>query len=60
MYKSEQEFHEKTNYKMSFEEYLLCNCENCKEDCVHRNAYRRLPKIDGGLSLCKKLNKDNK
>lgn len=59
MYRNEEEFRAKTSYKMSFKEYLLCDCTNCQENCVHRDAYRRLPKIDGGLSLCKKLNKDN-
>ena len=26
-----------------------------KEDCIHRDAYRRLPEIDGGLGLCPNL-----
>ena len=26
-----------------------------KADCIHRNAYRRLPEIDGGLGLCPNL-----
>ena len=31
-----------TNYKMSYEEYKKCCCSECdKEDCIHRDAYRR-------------------
>lgn len=26
-----------------------------KTDCIHRDAYRRLPNIDGGLGLCLNL-----
>lgn len=45
-----------TNYKMSYEEYKKCCCSECdKKDCIHRDAYRRLPKIDGGLGLCPNL-----
>lgn len=45
-----------TNYKMTFEQYQKCDCSQCKrENCVHRDAYRRLPKIDGGLGLCPNL-----
>lgn len=29
--------------------------QNVKEDCIHRNAYRRVPEIDGGLGLCPNL-----
>ena len=44
------------NYKMSYEEYKKCCCSECdKKDCIHRDAYRRLPKIDGGLGLCPNL-----
>lgn len=46
----------KTNYKMSYKEYQTCCCHSCeKEGCIHRDAYRRLPKIDGGLGLCPNL-----
>ena len=46
----------KTNYKMSYEEYMKCYCGECnKTDCIHRNAYRRIPKIDGRLGLCSNL-----
>lgn len=47
---------EQTNYKMSFDQYQKCDCTCCsKDDCKHRNAYRRFPEIDGGLGLCPKL-----
>lgn len=46
----------RTNYKMSYEEYMKCYCGECdKIDCIHRNAYRRIPKTDGGLGLCPNL-----
>lgn len=45
-----------TNYKMSYEEYQKCYCPKCKmENCIYRDAYRRLPRIDGGLGLCPNL-----
>lgn len=48
-----------TNYKMSYEEYIKCYCPECKrENCNHRNAYRRLPEIDGGLGLCPNLKRE--
>ena len=28
-----------------------------KKDCVHRDAFRRMPRIDGGLGLCPNLKK---
>ena len=52
---TEERFKE-TNYKMSYEEYKKCCCSECdKADCIHRDAYRRLPEIDGGLGLCPNL-----
>ena len=52
---TEERFKE-TNYKMSYEEYKKCRCDECdKADCIHRNAYRRLPEVDGGLGLCPNL-----
>ena len=52
---TEERFKE-TNYKMSYEEYKKCYCSGCdKADCIHRDAYRRLPEIDGGLGLCPNL-----
>ena len=51
-----EEFRERTAYKCSYEEYKACYCPNCdRTDCIHRDAYRRLPKIDGGLELCPNL-----
>ena len=45
-----------TNWKISYEEYKKCYCGECdKTDCIHRNAYRRVPEIDGGLGLCPNL-----
>ena len=41
---------------MSYEEYQKCDCTECtKEECPHREAYRRVPEIDGGLGLCPNL-----
>ncbi len=52
MMMTEERFKE-TNYKMSYEEYKKCCCSECdKASCIHRDAYRRLPEIDGGLVLC--------
>ena len=52
---TEERFKE-TNYKMSYEEYKKCYCPECNEtDCIHREAYRRVPRIDGGLGLCPNL-----
>lgn len=40
----------------SYEEYVACYCANCtRENCPHRGAYRRVPRIDGGLALCPNL-----
>ena len=51
-----EEFAQRTNYKESYEEYCKCYCPNCtRENCPHRDAYRRLPEIDGGLGLCPNL-----
>lgn len=49
-----------TNWKMSYEEYQKCYCPKCdkKENCIHANAYRRVPVIDGGLGLCPNLKTD--
>lgn len=41
------------NWKMSYEQYKACYCPECpRKDCPHRDAYRRVPKVDGGLGLC--------
>lgn len=45
-----------TNWKMTYEEYQKCDCTECeREKCIHRDAYRRVPEIDGGLNLCPNL-----
>ena len=45
-----------TGCKMTCEQYQKCDCTECdKEDCIHRNAYRRVPEIDGVLGLCPNL-----
>lgn len=55
---TKEQFETNTNYKMTYEEYQKCDCTHCdkKNDCIHRNAYRRMPVIDGGLGLCPNLN----
>ncbi len=51
----------KTGWKMSYEDFLKCDCTQCeRENCIHRGAYRRVPKIDGGLGLCPKLKGESK
>ena len=51
-----EQFETNTNYKMSYEKYQKCDCTHYdKNDCVHREAYRRVPVIDGGLGLCPNL-----
>jgi hypothetical protein len=33
-----------------------CDCSKCEsESCPHRGAFRRLPRIIGGLGLCPNL-----
>lgn len=45
-----------TSWKMTYEEYQTCDCTQCKkEHCIHREAFRRVSKIDGGLGLCPNL-----
>ena len=54
---TKEQFENNTNYKMTYEEFQKCDCTRCdKKDCVHRGAYRRMPRIDGGLGLCPNLN----
>ena len=51
----------KTSWEMTYEEYQLCYCPNCdKVNCPHRDAYRRVPVIDGGLGLCPNLKEKGK
>lgn len=52
---SESEY-KNTAWKMAYEEYVKCYCPDCdREDCAHRDAYRRVPRIDNGLGLCPNL-----
>lgn len=46
---------ELTNWKMSYEDYQKCYCPNCNKECIHRDAFRRVPEVDGGLGLCPML-----
>lgn len=58
---TKEEFTNNTGYKMTYEEYLKCDCTFCnQESCKHRDAYRRMPRIDGGLGLCPNLNKQSR
>lgn len=51
-------FEDVTSWNMTWEEYQACDCTKCdKEQCIHRGAYRRVPKVDGGLALCPNLKK---
>lgn len=61
MMMTEERFKE-TAYKMSYEEYKKCYCSECdkKESCIHKDAFRRLPVIDGGLGLCSNLKREQK
>ena len=46
-----------TGWKCSYEEWAACYCPSCerKDECIHANAFRRMPEVDGGLGLCPKL-----
>ena len=47
--------------KISYSTFKKCDCTECaREDCIHREAYRRLPLEVGGLSLCPNLKGKNK
>lgn len=49
---------EQTDYngKIAYETYQQCDCSICKrENCIHREAYRRMPKEVGGLGECPNL-----
>ena len=51
-----EEFTARTNWKMSYSEYVACCCTRCSRDnCPHRDAFRRVPIVDGGLGLCPNL-----
>lgn len=50
-----------TRWRMTYEEYQRCYCPDCnKTDCPHRDAYRRVPAVDGGLGLCPNLKAKSK
>lgn len=56
MIMTREEFAKNTSWKMTYEEYQKCYCPNCsRSGCVHRDAFRRVPQIDGGLALCPNL-----
>jgi len=45
-----------TSWKMTYEEYKKCDCSKCgKKECPYRGKHNRVPRIDGGLSLCPNL-----
>ena len=44
-------------YKNKPKDYTECDCSKCKNICIHKDAYRRLPTEIGGLGLCKNLKK---
>ena len=51
-----EEFENITSWKMSYEEFVKCDCTICdNKECIHRQAFRRVPRIDGGLGLCPNL-----
>ena len=53
---TKEHFENNTNWKMTFEEFQKCDCTQCdKKDCIHREAFRRVLVIDGGLGLCPNL-----
>lgn len=42
-----------------FKQYAYCpKCD--KKDCIHRDAYRRMPKEVGGLGECPRLPEDKR
>lgn len=44
-------------WKCTYEQYKAFQCKDCsrKENCIHHDAFRRVPIIDGGLGLCPNL-----
>lgn len=47
---------EKSGWKMTYEQYNQIYCPDCgREGCPHRDAFRRVPEVDGGLGLCPNL-----
>ena len=55
---TKEQFQNNTNWKMTWEEFQKCDCSKCNQQksCIHSGAYRRVPRIDGGLGLCPNLN----
>lgn len=52
----EREIYERLSTKLDYEIFIKCYCPECeKENCIHRDAYRRLPEKVGGLGLCPNL-----
>lgn len=50
------EFENNSHWNMTYEEYQKCYCPDCeREGCPHRQAFRRVPNVDGGLGLCPNL-----
>lgn len=43
------------NGKITYETYQKCDCSECKKECIHREAYRRMPEEVGGLGECLNL-----
>jgi len=56
---TKEEFKNSTRWKCSFEEFEKFDCSKCIKQCIHKDAYRRVPKIDGGLGLCPNLKSNN-
>lgn len=53
---TKEQFETGTNWRMTYEQYKACYCPDCnRESCPHRDAFRRVPEIDGGLGLCPNL-----
>lgn len=51
-----REWFESTGWRCSYEEFLKFDCGLCdNKDCPHRECFRRVPLVDGGLALCPKL-----
>lgn len=55
-FQREKEFFRTTAYTCSYQEFRSFQCMNCERFyCIHRGAFRRVPKKDGGLGLCPNL-----
>ena len=54
---TEERFKQTSYYgKISYETFKKCNCSECdRENCIHREAFRRMPVEVGGLGLCPTL-----